>query len=304
MIESASSELRWVVEKRLEFIEFQLFWYGKFNRADLAKKFSISNQQASADVSEYEVRARGNARYDRVAKAFLRTEEFTPRFLVNSADRYLLQLMAVKNGWMDASETWFQDLPPMEVVDLPPKPADAVHLLRVLDAIREKLEIDVVYHSMTGSSHTEVRKLAPHALMHSGSKAYFRAWSRERANFRDYNFNRIASIGESRPAKVDSSLDFEWQHVVDLEFAPNPELSANERKAVEAEYDMIDGRFSKPFRLSLVFYLLDKYNLNVVPGTLPPQKQQLVLVNAEEVEKARESVRKLSIDALKRSGAG
>ena len=39
--------MRWGVEKRLEFIEFRLFWEGGINRADIMERFGVSVPQAS-----------------------------------------------------------------------------------------------------------------------------------------------------------------------------------------------------------------------------------------------------------------
>ena len=47
------TDLRWGVERRLEFIEFRLFWEGYVNRGDLIDVFGISVQQASTDLNRY-----------------------------------------------------------------------------------------------------------------------------------------------------------------------------------------------------------------------------------------------------------
>ena len=60
----------WSVERRLEFIEFRLFWEGGVNRADLIDAFGISVPQASKDLSLYQERAPGNVVYDKSAKRY------------------------------------------------------------------------------------------------------------------------------------------------------------------------------------------------------------------------------------------
>ena len=45
--------VRWGIERRLEFIEFRLFWDGHVNRSDLMAAFGISINQASADLNRY-----------------------------------------------------------------------------------------------------------------------------------------------------------------------------------------------------------------------------------------------------------
>ena len=54
-------------------------------------------------------------------------------------------------------------------------------------------------------------------------------------------------------------------------------------------------------RLSQTFYLMTEHNFDVAPDILPPGKQQLVLLNRDEVVNARTTARKLSIDAIERA---
>ena len=64
---------------------------------------------------------------------------------------------------------------------------------------------------------------------------------------------------------------------------------------------MVGGRLIVTKRLSQTFYLMTEHNFDVAPDTLPPGKQQLVLLNREEVVNARTTARKLSIDAIERA---
>ena len=295
-----SVPLRWGVRRRLEFVDFRLFWDGRFNRADLAATFGISAQQASADIAQYEKLAPGNLRYDRTGKAYVRTDAFAPALIGETIERYLLQLVALENRWMRPEDTWFDEIPPIDVLTLGRRPTDSTVLLRVLDAIRKQLEIDIQYASMTGSAQPS-RSIAPHALSHSAGRWYVRSWSREHNDFRDYNLSRIGAVLNQRPASIDPTLDFEWTHKIDLVIVPNPGLSPEHQAAVELEYAMVDGRLVRPCRLSLSFYLMSEHNLDVGPSILPPAKQQLVLHNREEVTQARVLSCQMSMQALARA---
>ena len=57
----------------------------------------------------------------------------------------------------------------------------------------------------------------------------------------------------------------------------------------------------RPCRLSLSFYLMSEYNLDVGPGLLDPQKQQLVLQNREAVTHAKAAARQMAKEALSRA---
>lgn len=300
MAKEAQEGPRWGVQRRLEFIDFRLFWDGRFNRSDLSQTFGISAQQASSDIAQYLAKAPANLVYSAGEKAYLRTPAYEPAMLHASAERYLLQLVAIENRWMSQSDTWFDEMPPIENAGLLRKRTDASVLLRLLDAIKQHCEIDLSYASITGSPEPG-RTIAPHALFHAAGRWYVRGWSRDHEDFRDYNLFRIAAVGESRPSSVDSALDFEWAHTTNLKLIPNPALTTTQQAAVAAEYEMTEGVRRVPVRLSLTFYVMTENNLDVDAGILPPGKQQLVLVNRNDVVSARDAARRLSKEALART---
>lgn len=293
---------RWGVQRRLEFIDFRLFWYGRFNRRELIETFGISAQQASSDIHHYQERAPHNLEYDGAKKAFTRTSKFSPEFMRDTSERYLLQAAAVKNGWMPRENTWFEEMPAIESVELRTKGTEATVLLRVLDAIRDRQQLGVDYASLTGTPGGP-RTVGPHSLFYSMSKWYVRCWSQEHNDFRDYNLNRIQKISSSEPCSVNRTLDYEWEQRINVEISPNPELIESKRVAVAAEYNMVGGKLSIPCRLSMTFYLMSQHNLNVKKGALTAEQQQLVLLNRSDVIVAQDMARKLSKEALARGQA-
>ncbi|UWU82990.1 WYL domain-containing protein [Bradyrhizobium yuanmingense] len=301
-MDEAGEKLRWGVRRRLEFIDFRLFWASRFNRIDMVETFGISAQQASADIAQYEKIAPMNLAYDRAEKAYKRTGDFKPAFIGETVERYLLQIVAIQNGWLRQEDTWFDSLPTVEVVTLGRPPTDPAILLRILDAVRNRLEISIAYSSLTGSEQ-QSRTIAPHALAHSSGRWYARSWSREHNDFRDYNLSRISAVGNQRVSPVDPAWDFEWIHKINLVIVPNPGLSPERQVAVAAEHAMSGGRLIRPCRLSLSFYLMSEYNLDVELGVLNPEKQQVVLQNRDEVMQARAAARQMAIEALARAQA-
>lgn len=307
MSDVAEREVRWGVAKRLEFIDFRLFWDGSFNRKDLVDFFGISEQQASSDIAQYQSRAERNLRYDRSLKSFVRTEGYQPEFIGFFSDRYLLQLMAVKNGWMSASDTWFSEMPPVEVVGfIKRRSTSPNNLIQILDAIKQNAELEIEYASLTGSPAGK-RAIAPHSFLFAAGRWYVRAWSRDHNDFRDYSLNRIASAALIGPSSVAADLDLEWHHTMELVLVPNPMLDPAKQAAVAVEYEMVDDELRVPSRLSAAFYIINEHNLDVEPDLLKPEKQQLVLKNLDEVVQTREVVRRLSVEALRKAkgtGAG
>ncbi|MGN7998900.1 WYL domain-containing protein [Sphingomonas sp. 22176] len=301
MSDEQASAVRWGVRRRLEFIDFRLFWDSKVNRRDLAETFGISSQQASADIAQYSAMAPHNLVYDGASRAYVRTPEYRPALMAASSERYLLQLVAIENRWMRKEDTWFDEPPPIENVALLRKRTDSAILLRILEAINCNGQIEIQYKSITGSPEPR-RLIAPHALFHAIGRWYVRAWSAEHGDFRDYNLFRIDSAGAIKPTAADSALDYEWAHRVDLEISPNSALNETQRAAVAMEYGMTNNRLMVTVRLSQAFYVMTEHNLDVEPGVLVAGKQQLVLLNREEVVAARVAARKLSVAAIARAG--
>jgi hypothetical protein len=91
-------ELRWGIERRLEFIDFLLFWGGRINRSDLTDRFGISTPQASADLARYQELAPANLVYDPSLKCYLATPEFRSVFDVENSDSHLAQLRSIASG--------------------------------------------------------------------------------------------------------------------------------------------------------------------------------------------------------------
>src|SRR5688572_28545179 len=113
---SNSSSVRWGVAQRFEFIEWRAYWDGRLNRGDLEREFEISTPQASVDLRNYQEAAPGNIEYDSSEKDYVATENFHPRFLVLSPERYLRQLHGIRIGALDVNVTWFDKLPPVDVI--------------------------------------------------------------------------------------------------------------------------------------------------------------------------------------------
>ena len=293
-------QLRWGVRRRLEFIDFRLFWDGRFNRSDMIETFGISAQQTSADIGLYARLASDNLVYSSTEKAFVRTDQFKPIFIGETIDWYLVQLVSIRNNWLRSEDTWFASFPNVEVATLGNTATNPTVLLHILSAIRNRHKVDVNYDSMTGSSE-HARTIAPHSLVQSSGYWYVRSWSSTHNDFRDYKLNRISSVGKARPSQIDPTLDYEWALEINLRIVPNPGLAPERQIAIAKERGMSNKQLVRSCRLSLVFYLMSEYNLDVEHGILNPEKQQIVLQNLEEVRSARAAARQMSKEALLRA---
>lgn len=290
--------LRWSVAQRLEFIEFRLVWEGRINRADVAKKFGVTVQQATGDLQAYERLAPNNLSYDRNAKTFVAGHHFEPVLINPLADRHLLQLAAIANGLVAAEETWFHALPEVGVVPVPLRHVSTITMRWVLEAIRTRGTIEIEYESVK-TPDTLRRSIAPHALAHDGARWHVRAWCKKNRNFRDFVLSRIISTGSISRSTVDPSLDHEWSTMVDIVLGPNPELSEGARRSLAKEFHMTRGRLRLPTRVALAFYTRQHLNLDT---DLPPSRKQLVLLNKDEVDAAVAAAEAATVEAMRKNG--
>lgn len=289
----SGDKMRWNIERRLEFIEFRLYWDGKVNRSDLVEFFGISVPQASADIARYQEIAPQNLTYDTKVKSYLAASQFKLAFLKTDAQRYLAQLRSIVDGILPREETWLGWMPTYEAVPSIARRVDPEKLRRILEVIRTRSAVRVEYQSLSRPDPLW-RWLTPHALAFDGFRWHVRAWCHTRQNFQDFVFARMLAVGESRPDEIDASRDIGWQRFVTLRIGPHPGLTEAACKAIELDYGMQDGVLAVPTRVCLSFYLERRLGLDVGPDVARPERQQIVLLNRDEVLEERRQVEKLN----------
>ena len=281
----ARQGLRWGVERRLEFIDFRLFWDGRINRGDLTEQFGISIPQASADLARYQEMAPHNLSYDPSLKCYLATQAYRPMFEVEDAGRYLAQLNSLASGTIAREEAWLAETPEFRIVPTPGRSVDSRSLKAVLRGIRDRLALRIRYQSMS-KPEPHWRWISPHALGFDGFRWHVRALCHNDKTFKDFVFARIYEIGESQPHPMDSDADEAWFDSVTVIISPHPGLSESQANAVKLDYDMPEGVRVISISSAFLYYFLKHMGLDGDPGQKRPQDQQIVLVNREEVMSA------------------
>lgn len=304
----ASQNEKWNQTRRLEFIDFRLGNEGRINRKDLVDFFNISTPQASLDISKYQelvsesVPVRTNLVYDRHKKVYLRTPDYMPIFTkVCSPDYYLHDLLSLALGMLPDSRNFFGFVPNVATgTFIPPvrniKPQVLFH---ILDAIKNGKAIHANYMSISSMKNKDYL-LAPHALAFDGFRWHVRAYCYDHHDFRDFVLSRIVKTitpeipapRDRYPSKDGSSFveagtsaydDKEWFELVDLIIKPNPELSVAQRRAIEYDYGMENGKTVYTCKRALLFYAVQWLRLTKEDKALPSYMRQIVLDNEDEV---------------------
>lgn len=276
---------RWSQERRLEFVDFRLRWDGRLNRSDLMAFFGISMPQASLDIARYTELAPHNLVYDRSARVYVAGEKFTPLYPSSNPSRFLNELLAIETGVLEPEASFVNWRPSIAFVPAPGRALDAGTLSLLLQAVRERSSISVLYQSMSASrTGPERRTLSPHAFAHDGFRWHVRAYCHEHSEFRDFVIARMLEVTPADAPSHAPDEDVRWQTQVRLVLGPNPQLTKAQQRAIELDYGMSDGEAVLECRQALLFYLLRHLRLEKEEDD-SPEKKQVVLKNREAVEK-------------------
>ena len=286
MSEQARS-LRWGTERRLEFIEFRLFWEGGVNRSDIIEAFDVSVPQASKDLTLYQEQAPENAIYDKSAKRYVAGERFEPRFLKPDPHNYLSRLRSVSEGLIELSSSWISQLPSVDIALSPKRDIAPTVLRSLLAAVRDGRSIDVLYQSMS-KEHPEPiwRGITPHAFGFDGFRWHTRAFCHIDRRFKDFLLPRVLDVGAVAAPGASSAEDEQWQASFDVVICPHPDLTDSQKAVVAKDYGMEGGRGVLRVRYAMLFYVLKRLGLLGDSAKEDPRRQHIVVENFEDTKAA------------------
>lgn len=273
---------RWGQDRRLEFIEYRIRWAGHLNRSDLVEFFGISVPQASLDLAEYTRRAPQNLSYDRSTRTYVLAETFEPIFDCTNHERYLNDLLRDASATQRLGESFLGWHPPVAVTPTPGRHISATLIASIIEAIRLNSALEVNYQSLSRPL-PYLRTITPHALAHDGQRWHVRAYCHVHHEFRDFVISRILSIEGTKPDVARGADDRKWQHIVRLVLAPHPDLSEAQRRAIELDFGMTNGKCELKCRQAFLIYVLRQLRLDR-KQELPAEAQQTILQNRAELE--------------------
>ena len=273
-----ASELSWSIERRLEFIEFRLYWEGGINRADIVDQFSVSVPQASKDLTRYQDLAPNNMAYDKSEKRYFATPGFAPLFLKPDPAQYLSQLNAAGALAIPPDESWISSIPCLDSVPTLHRRVDPNFLRALLDAVRNERSMEILYQSMNPTRPEPAwRGISPHAFANDGYRWHVRAFCHIDSLFKDFLLSRCLDHRPAGHALAKSSDDTDWLEFFDVELIPNPKLSKSQQFVISHDYGMEGGRLNVYIRKSLFFYFERQHRLDIVEKLPRPQEVPIVI---------------------------
>ena len=122
-----------------------------------------------------------------------------------------------------------------------------------------------------------LRRIEPHALAFDGFRWHTRARDAEDGAFKDYVLGRLSAASLQGPAQASAKTDGDWTNWVTLTIAPNPGLSAAQKKVIERDYGMRGGSVDLKVRRALAYYTKHRLGLDLDPKARRPEDQHVVL---------------------------
>lgn len=260
------SHIRWDLALRYRLIETIAWWEGRLTTGHLMQSFGISRQQASKDINTYlSDHAPKNLTYDRHLKGYKPSKGFAPLFIDGSASAYL-HLLDQNRDRAPHIEGLALAYAHTEVLHMPDRSICPEVLRPILKACREGLRLEAEYVSLAHPD-VEIRVMAPHTLVFTGTRWHVRAYCEKNRGFRDFVLSRF----RGEPDLMDETgntqdTDQAWNSLVEVIIEPDVRLTAEQKAIIETDYGMQDGELRIATRGALVQYVLQRYQID--PNTV------------------------------------
>lgn len=278
-MDDLSVTIPWSTRKRLQHLEFKLYWEGRVNRGDLTAEFGISIPQASVDFTKYQEMAPNNISYNSSAKYYVPTETFKPIFIEISAVAYFSTILCsptIENNAACGSDFIGSVPNPSRIID--------VDILRtVVQAIKYNQIVSVDYRSFNNPQPGNTRLISPHAFGTDGSRWHVRAYCHTDNKFKDFVLGRIAEASMASDSDIDVNCDRQWFNYVDVVIGPNPKLSDVQKDIVAMDYGMTNFELKFKCRIALFYYLSKKLGIGRNDSERAGEEQQIVAINLDEI---------------------
>jgi len=239
--------------ERLQFIDFQLYFFGVISRSQVVERFGIKEAAASRDIALYRQVVPDNCEYSNRWRADHRKDSFMALFEYFKHHPLVQELIKFSDSY--TPQTTFIATPSTLNI------ASIDTLATVSRAINLKHTLIIDYLSL--SSGKSQRQLAPYAIIDNGLRLHVRGYDRLRQRFSDFVLNRITKLTTCIDAPDDHETkyaDIQWNRIVELQLVPHPRLK--HKNTIAYEYSMQDERLTLQVRAAMAGYLLRSWNID------------------------------------------
>lgn len=279
MPQKALDSLTHAQKERLAFIDFSLQYFGQVARADLIQRFKTGLAACTRDLTTYRELAPNNLQLFHQTKNYHRTNTFKPIFEHNPE----AILTGLCRGFGDGLSNGVQSSDHCFDTTRLVHPKSEV-IAAVMRAINNQQAILCDYNSLSsGLSH---RKIMPHTIVNNGQRWHVRAFDTKSNEFRDFVCTRLQNVtAVNQPIETIQArkADKQWNTIHKVTLVPHPSIT--HFKAIELDYDMVDGKVELDVREALLGYLMRQWNVDCsLENILVGAQYQLKLDNIQTLQ--------------------
>ncbi len=216
-------------------------------------------------------------------KKYLVSSKFEPVLGPVDAHKYLSNLSMLSEGLIKEDETFIGYIPEYSVVPSFERTVAPYILKRIVRALKEGKAINIQYQSMSRPSPVW-RWISPHAFAFDGFRWHIRAYCELVSDFKDFILGRILDAQNVKASKVNPANDYNWNQFVTLKIAAHPDLTPDQRKIIEKEYNMIDGVAQLEVRVAFIYYVLLRFGFENHESLIVSKNKDAILLNYGEIE--------------------
>jgi len=243
-------------QERLSHIDFRAWFIGLVGRGDIVARFGMGEAAATRDLALYRELAPENLIYCAKTKTYLASSSYKPLY-PHKAEQ-VLSALALGFG-----EEFIGDNHSVLACETParlnqPELATLAQLTRAI--YQQKL---VRIHYISPESGESKRDIAPFVLVDNGLRWHVRGFDRKRQAFIDFVINRISKVkplDDAPESHETREADIQWNRIVEMELVPHPNIK--HPKAIELDYDMVDGVCKQNVRAAVAGYVLRRWNVD------------------------------------------
>jgi hypothetical protein len=258
-------------QKRFAFLELLLIWEGRIHPKHLAQQFELGEKLAKVVIQKYKNLYPDNIQYHGASGSYQPSANMISQFTNGSLQDYM-QFMA-------NSET-------VSSLELPNRKLQPALIRPVLQAIREKLRLEIAYASVSNPDFSS-RIIQPHHLVFDGMRWHVRGYCEKNHDYRDFVLSRFQPQSPARLLDHADQFDLQdeaWNHLLNVEFMPDPRLDENRARIIALDYDMQHTnkgyRKTMQVRQALLMYWVQRMGLSQYHNN--PQAQQIILTPESE----------------------
>lgn len=246
----------------IEFTLYKAFFEGRVTRKDLVERFGIKESKASQIFAMTSEDRPGHIRYHPRSRGYVPSEDYRIKkeFLFSDYLR-----IVGSPGFIHRQETVNSGV-------------NIDKYRAIQEAIKEGFGLEFYYLSLNTPEPTK-RTVYPHSLINTGYRWHLRGWEKESGVFKDFNLPRMQgeiTVVKNKNEKSEIKNDEEWNTKKTFFLIPNPQLSEDQKKIIEIDYQMSNGVLTVICRKALFLYTLHTY-LVTDQGEFPNIHQHLAL---------------------------